>query len=207
MYNTLTRVLSSHQREEFMDQLEDAGLTPDIACSIVKDKAFAEKFVAWLRDNFNVYLVDVNYTAGISELLEQGKYDRVSDGLTDKNFPVEEICPACGNKAHNGTERLALHVMNLNLEKDVSTEQAEAELHKQGLRACCARELLAFGIQYPDIQKHFPILALRSSLNCNGQLFAPYLLGDAESNRRDVGLGLDECGWSPSFRFLARSIV
>ncbi len=79
----------------------------------------------------------------------------------------------------------------------------DAMPHMGGLRAATLEELLAFGIQYPNVQRHFPIVALGTEKRIGqspGVWNVPYLSGDMKSRR--LCLGASRFGWSDVFRFL-----
>jgi len=76
-----------------------------------------------------------------------------------------------------------------------------------GLREATLEELLAFGIQYPNVQRHFPIAALGSERKIGqgpGVWNVPYLAGDMKERR--LCLGASRFGWSDVFRFLVIEI-
>ncbi len=87
------------------------------------------------------------------------------------------------------------------------TGEVLAEMKNRGLRPATLPELLAFGAQFPDEQRKYPIVALGSAWKyfegCN---FVPALVG--QDNERRLSLYFDDCftKWNSAYRFLVEEI-
>lgn len=124
----------------------------------------------------------------LSELIARGKYDWVNSDITPARFPVTEIPELKDEKLFN-------------FGRNISTEDAKAEMDKQGYRPATMAELLVYGAKNPDVQRKNPIVALGSvaqidSIDCVGVL---YELG----SRRRLSLDRVDGGWNGRYRFLA----
>ena len=91
-----------------------------------------------------IFPISVNYDLSVESLVILGKYDQKSDDVTDKNFPT----------SRKGI--VELEIILVPLKKVVFPEEADKELDKIGLRSANLRELLTFGVKYPDIQRRYP---------------------------------------------------
>lgn len=136
------------------------------------------------------YSVSVPYNGAstIKELVATGNYDWKNDDITDKHFPQEKV----------GAEDVEIELVHL--DRDISTDDALAELDKRGLRPANPAELLAFGATFPEVQREFPVIAL-------GQFWRnPHGLRDVvclggHGCGRDAHLGWIDGGWNRRCRF------
>lgn len=99
-----------------------------------------------------VFPVKVDYNCSIVGMIVLGKYDYVSYdcGQNVINFPVEG----------SGQEQLDLTLFEF--VDRVSSEQVASELEILGYQPATLVELLAFGKEYPEVQKEVSIVALGS---------------------------------------------
>ncbi len=136
------------------------------------------------------YLVTVDYGLKLSEMVEAGQYDWKNDDITEKSFPVKG----------KGIVETNLELVHLN--KVANTDEVEAYLDANGLRAATIEEFLAFGAKYPDVQRGFPVIALGSSLvDRDGYRLVPYFYRSGAG--RDLRLRWDGYRWGEGCRFLA----
>lgn len=96
----------------------------------------------------NCYPVTVNYDLIVEDAVRQGRYDWVNDGINTSNFPT------------NRTGRADLKIEPVHFDRIISESEVLREFARMRRRPAELRELLAFGIKYPGIQLHFPIIAL-----------------------------------------------
>lgn len=96
------------------------------------------------------YLVTVDYGLRFEEMVEEGKYDKISFDITSFNFPVKR----------KGKAKVVVELINFN--RSIFARIALKKLAEIGYRSADLHELLALGIQYPDIQREFPIVELDS---------------------------------------------
>ena len=122
-------------------------------------------------------------------MLEACKFDWVNSNITPENFPIAE--------EPEGSEFVLVH-----LNKTASTEEAEAEIKKQGLEPATLADLLLYVRNNPNKQKEFPIVALGSKQDLDGYWNSPY--ASYWFGERNLVLRWREDDWSRRFRFLAR---
>ncbi len=134
----------------------------------------------------------VDETKTVDELVKVGKFDWLNNNITSANFPN----PAGGT---TGNQELAL----FHFGKAMSSDAASAEMDKEGYEPATIWDLLAFAKKEPNLQRQFPIVALKSIWRDPGRgRLVPYLCGDAVDRRLDLDcLGVD---WGDRYRFLAR---
>jgi hypothetical protein len=95
-------------------------------------------------------------TTDFSELVIMGNYDRIHKKIHRRHF----IKPGVPNTKVN------LEIMNYNKPTTLKAMQEERQkLESQGFRGANIYEILTFGIQYPEVQREFPILAMKAETN------------------------------------------
>lgn len=137
-----------------------------------------------------VLSVKIRRQFSVSELVKLGKYNGyINPNITDKNFPES-----------TGKEEKAEAIL-ICFHANVTSDEAMKVMKDLGLRPGTAKELLSLGIDHPEKQKEFPIVALGSRSRLVGSWSFPYLTGyDA---RRCLGLSYWTSVWFGGFRFLA----
>lgn len=134
--------------------------------------------------------IAIDYGKSVEELVRAGRYDYANSDVTAKNFPPQG----------KGTAQLDAVLVHLN--RYVESEEVLAELEKVGLRAGTLQELLAFGVQYPNVQREYPIVALGSVWrDPYGDRYVPYLWG--RGSERHLDLRWFDYSWGDHDRFLA----
>ena len=131
----------------------------------------------------------VDYDLSLQEMIAAGQYDLVNDDITPERFPV----------IGKGVMQLIPQLVHFN--RNISSDDAEKELDKKGLRPATLAELLAFGKTYPEVQRKFPVVALGSVAEINGDRFVAYL--DRGGSGRSLGLRYRDRAWRAYCRFLA----
>jgi hypothetical protein len=86
-------------------------------------------------------------------MIKAGNYDYVNDFLQN-NDPVE------GKIKGTGIVEVTLERVHFN--EIVSTKEAIKRIKERGLLLAGAEHLFALGAKHPDLQREFPIVALRS---------------------------------------------
>lgn len=137
----------------------------------------------------DVFVVTVDYSQTLAQLIEAGQYDWKNSDINARNFKIK-------GEGEAGIELKLIH-----LKKIVSTGEALRELEVQGLRPATLPELLVFGASFPEQQLKYPIIALGSSCKLGSGRSAPYLWSDGR--RRYLGLGWLGTSWDAACRFLA----
>lgn len=115
-----------------------------------------------------VFPLIVNYGEKVEELVKAGKYGWSNDNINSKNFPTER-------KGEIELEAALVH-----FDKEMNSLQVPEELDKMGYRAGENHELLAFGIQYPEKQREFPMVELGSVYHLDGRKWVSYLCKSGE---------------------------
>ena len=134
--------------------------------------------------------LQVNYDRSIEDCVVDGKYDWKNNNITSKNFPT----------TRKGTADIVLHLIHFC--REISSEDAKAEMDKRGLRPAETHELLALGKDHPELQRQFPIVALTSVWpDRDGNRRVPYLV--RVDSRRRLGLCWFGSGWDAAYRFAA----
>jgi hypothetical protein len=150
-------------------------------------KQFAELVLACRpRDTYPVSVQCGELTLG--DMIKVGKYDYINPDITLERFPI-------------GKETYNVDLILVHFGRDMTTEQVEAELEKQGLRAGKIEELLALGDKYPDIQREFPVISLGSSALFHGYRNVPCISG--RGSGRSLYLYWRVNAWYDDCRFLA----
>jgi hypothetical protein len=149
-------------------------------------------------------VITVNYGKQLKTLIALGSYDWVNEhyeGLTwgDWKEPDGETPATFPSRRTVETEVTLVH-----LDRYAKTSEVLAELDSRGLRPANVAELVSFGIDYPDVQREFPIVELGSLwVYPHGRHRVAYLWGD--SDVRNLRLYWCDGRWFPTYRFLAVS--
>lgn len=186
--------------KRIVDAVRAQGGSDDDVRTILKNHELRQQMAALIiAANPNVqkksgsgtetYPVVVPADRMLIQRIEAGKYDWVNSDITPERFPD------LGKPGE-----YALEFVHLN--KVVSTEAALAEIARRGLVAGDIGQLLALGEKYPELQRKFPIIALRSvCVGSYGNRCSPYLFQDGRD--RDLNLRWIVDDWDEDCRFLA----
>lgn len=142
-------------------------------------------------ENIVSYPITIDYEQSLEEMVKAGAYDWKNSDITSEHFLIDG----------NGVVERTTDLVHFN--RSISTDDALAELDKQGFRPATIEELLAFGSTNPEIQRQFPIIALGSVWTSrHGSRFVTYL--DRDGSRRRLGLyWFVDDDWYDDCRFLA----
>ena len=141
----------------------------------------------------NPDLLIVDYSQTLAQMIADGHYDWVNSNIRSARFPL----------AGQGVEEVEFKEFHFDfdLESDDAKTRIEAADTVSPWMPAKIEHLLAFGKQFPEKQRQYPIVALGSVGEVYGDLCVPYL------DRRDAsrGLSLLRRGgrWGRSCRFLA----
>lgn len=124
----------------------------------------------------------------LKELITLGKYDWVNGDIIAKYFPVVEVPTLEGENLFH-------------FNRNISSEDAIAEMDKVGYRPATMAELLVYGAKNPEMQRQFPIVALGSVAQIDGTRRVG-ILGEGGSGRK-LNLDYFDGGWGGGCRFLA----
>ena len=120
----------------------------------------------------------VDETKTVEELISEGKYDWSNDNITSKNFPLPE-----DGKIEKREVRL------FHFEKMMTSEEAIAEMDKEGYRPATIWELLGLG----RLQREFPVIVLGSVCVVDGRRHVAYLY--VLDGRHSLSLRWFDFGW------------
>lgn len=132
----------------------------------------------------------VDYTMSLSDMIKVGQYNWVNSDVSEKNFPR--------NSATNGQVTTKAELLHFG--RDISSDDALAEMGKLRFRPATLEELLAFGAKYPEVQREFPIVALGSVCSLHGVRRVPIL--DRGVSERGLRLYWFVNAWYGYYRFL-----
>lgn len=134
------------------------------------------------------YHLSVDYGRGVEDGVKAGRYDWVNSDVNSRNFPTKR----------KGTTEVGVELIPFN--RYILTDEALSELDRMGFRPAEIHELLAFGEEYPEVQREFPIAALGSVWqDPHGRRYVPYL--GRRSSERYLRLGWVGLGWDGLYRF------
>lgn len=123
-------------------------------------------------------------------------FDWVDSDYRAAKFEAIDRCKGVARVAGE----LTLHYVHLG--RDASTDEILAEMDRLGFRPALYEELLAFGRQYPDEQRKYPVVALGSTwVISSGRRGVAVLFGGGSG--RYLSLGWYGVGWGGGCRFLA----
>lgn len=137
----------------------------------------------------NLYRLIVDYDRPFDRMIYHLGCDYNNSNITEKNFPSQES----GSKE----VEFVLHHPN----RTIRSNEVLKEMEGQNLRPATLKELAAFGIKYPNMQRDFPIVALGSVWRDFIGRHVPFLWG--VDGGRDLGLDWFGRDWGSYCRFLA----
>lgn len=135
------------------------------------------------------FTATLDYSQSLATMIQLGKYDWASGCITAERFPL----------TGEGKWEVEYELGHLN--QNISSKDAVAEIKKRGLEPAETEELLAFGAKYPELQRQFPIVALGSVTDGDGERGRACLC--RRGVMRDLDLYYCDDGWLACFRFLA----
>lgn len=132
--------------------------------------------------------LEVDYGKTITELKEEGKYNFVSNSITEENFP----------KDASKKGKVKLKAILVCVHKDATLIEVNAILDRENLRGGDLRELMTFGVAYPDEQRKAPVVASNARWAGSGDDGVPFLV--AWYGERELNLGGRAHHWSSVLR-------
>ena len=138
-------------------------------------------------------VLSVDYSQTLEQMIAAGHYDWKNDNITAKKFPV----------VGNGIVQFEAKVFHF--DRDTSSQDnvdaIKAADPANPWEPAKTEHLLAFGAKYPEEQRKYPIVALGSVAEVDGDRRVPYLYRFGAGRRLDLGWwGI---GWGGFCRFLA----
>ncbi len=140
----------------------------------------------------NRLFLDVNYALPLSDMIRDGKFDRVNPDIAEKSFPIHK-------RSNSEVEMKLFDFTN----PDIEFDEVIREMDRQGYRPAELPEALAYAKANPDEQRKYPIAIPGSILPLlGGSRCIPCLVDWYGSRKLDLlwyGPGYWSLGW---FRFL-----
>lgn len=186
----LTIISQQGVTEEGISAMTDTGLLSDL-CEAADGLRNVD------RDEFRKLLglspktlrITVDYSLSLEQMIAAGKYDWSNSDITAKRFPLK------------GSGKSELEPKLFYFGQDMSSEKVIAEMDKEGFRPCTIEELLAIGEQHPELQRKFPMVALGSVAELDGDRSVAYL--GRNDSKRKLRLHWFGPGWPDIYRFPA----
>jgi hypothetical protein len=182
--------------QSLLDKLKKRGHSEDDILRVVDAQGdkLLEKFADVLseatRNPREVFPLSVNYDLPVQEAIDAGNYQAVSSSITSRNFPSSRRGKA------------QVEIILTRFEGRMTSEEVVTELGKEGLRPAELPEFLAFGAEYPEVQRRFSIVALGSVWrDPKGYRNVPCLFTASEGRYLDLHWWDD--GWYSYSRFAA----
>ena len=137
----------------------------------------------------STYGLIIDPTRALEQFVEDGNYSYANPSITEENFPSDSAMREVG-------------VTLVHFDRVIGSDEAIREMDRLGLRPATMVELAAFGEQYPDVQRQFPIVELGSVwTDPRGYRRVGYLWSYAGERR--LRLYWFDDGWIADDRFLA----
>jgi hypothetical protein len=168
---------------------DDIARVVDAQGDVLIDK-IADAIADKPRKPGDVFPLSVNYDLPLAEAVDAGKYQGVHSSITNQNFP---------SKRHGQAQ---LDIILVRYDRRMTSEEVLSELDKDGLRPAELPEFLAFGAEYPEVQRRFSVVGLGSVWkDRKGYRNVPCLYEASEARYLDLHWWDD--GWYSHSRFAA----
>lgn len=206
----MNTTMSSKQIQEFLNLAEQKGLTPERMTTVLSSGILADVLDAGAdlsnREVFRraigldvifpeTIILEVNYGESLEEMVGAGKYDYCNGDITADRFDV----------SGKGIVRFEAKLIHPN--RNVSYDDVVAKIKAIDVvnpwMPSKIEHLLAFGKQFPNEQRKYPIVGPGSVVEVDGRLGVPCLI-KRRSAKRHLSLfwfRVNDCG--TLCRFLA----
>jgi hypothetical protein len=167
----------------------DIARVVDSQGDVLLDK-IADAMTEKVRKPSDLFPLTVNYDLPLTEAVEAGMYQGVHSAITSQNFP----------STRHGQAQLEIILVRYG--RRMTSEEVLCELEKEALRPAELPEFLAFGAEYPEIQRQFSVVGLGSVWrDKKGYRNVPCLYEASEARYLDLHWWDD--GWYSYSRFAA----
>ena len=137
----------------------------------------------------------VNFDRSVEGLVKEGDYFKANhhklSPITTEEFPPLE----------KGVKKIKVIVFSFG--KDISFNEALLGFQEMKFRHCSTHEFLTLGIEYPDLQREFPIVDLSSFRACHGGGNEVLVLETDQQSRRILHRVWFGIRWGAKYHFLA----
>ncbi len=182
--------------QSLIDKLKKHGKSEDDIVRVVdaRGDVLISKIADVIADKAHkpgeAFPLSVNYDLPLAEAVNAGNYAGVNSSITSQNFP---------STRHGQTQ---LEIVLVRYDRRMTSEEVLGALDKEGLRPAELPEFLAFGAEYPEVQRQFSIVGLGSVWkDRKGYRNVPCLYEASEARYLDLHWWDD--GWYSFSRFAA----
>jgi hypothetical protein len=181
--------------QKLIDKLKQRGQSEDEIVWAIEGRgdALVEKLADTMTQAARpreTFPLSVNYDLPLEEAIDAGKYQGVHGSITRENFP---------STRHGKAQ---LEIILVRYDQRMDSEGVLGELVKDGLRPAELPEFLAFGAEYPEVQRRFSVVGLGSVWkDRKGYRNVPCLYEASEGRYLDLHWWDD--GWYSYSRFAA----
>lgn len=180
--------IETSELQQLLEVIEEKNLSIPEAIDLIKGNNTIDKQTKSTEE----ISLTVDYNQTVEQMIAAGKYDWKNSDITEKHFPLP---------AELSGQKTAVSSKLFHFNRDISSEDAIAEMDKAGYRPATLSELLALGTKHPELQRQFPIVALGSLWRLAfGLRRVPFLLVDGVERR--LGLLWFDYDWYAYYRFL-----
>lgn len=145
------------------------------------------------QEETGVFRLIVDYVRPLVRGISAGRYDYVNSDIKLAHFPLGKV------ERSKGRIKIAFRLFHP--DKEVESVEVLGQIAKAGFRPATLRELLSVGECKPDMQREFPIIALKSIWrNPDGGRSVTGLYGDSAERRLTTSYFVRR--WSRRHRFL-----
>lgn len=130
------------------DEINSLGGDDSHLRKIISDRKLRKELAKKLVGNTAINVYQINVSGKINDAVKVGNYDWSNNDVNDQHFQADQS---------HGVEITLRH-----FDKAMNTDAVLKALDAEGLRPATISELLALGIQFPELQRQFPIIALGS---------------------------------------------
>ena len=167
-----------------------------VAISLIQTLLVLVTKAGGMENVTKVYTFVVDYSLPLKDAVKTGRYDHAEKNITDEHFPAK--------KDEQGLKEKSFTLYHFGYDTEYTeSDWVIAQMNKDGNRPATIRELLAFAKANPDLQRNFPIVALRSVWVGLGRKRVACLGGF--SSGRAISLRQLDTLWPGKSRFLAVS--
>lgn len=118
--------------------------------------------------DYATYMVSVDYSRTLGDMIAAGKYDLFNNNIVEENFPIQRT-----PDVQNGDSEIVLVHLN---KGGHNTDKILRHMDVLGLRSGRIEHLLALGEKHPNLQMDFSIIAPGSVwVDSDGRRLVPYL--------------------------------
>ncbi len=132
---------------------------------------------------YEIHQITIGCYKSLDEVIKAGQYDWHDDDITSEHFPITE------------SVQTDIEIFLVHRDKSEDSQKLIDEMSTGDYRPATHEELLALGAQRPELQGKFPIIALGTVVQYNGDRYVLYF------KDRILDIFWFDCEWELSCRF------